>query len=178
MATNFPTSVDALTNPISNDSLNSPSHSLQHANANDAIEAIETVLVPAVNAWQTYTPTLSYGWANGNGTWTARYVQIGKTVHVNAYFIIGSSTTKGSGCDVSLPIAAANTALQLNSNAYCSIASNFYPIPIIAQSATTVRFKTLVANGIYGIYNDLSGTTPATFNTSDILYFGLTYESA
>lgn len=46
MPTNFPTSVDVLTNPVSNDSLNSPSHSAQHANANDAIEAIETFLLP------------------------------------------------------------------------------------------------------------------------------------
>ena len=45
MATNFPTSVDVLTNPVSNDSLNSPSHSAQHANANDAIEAIEGYLL-------------------------------------------------------------------------------------------------------------------------------------
>jgi hypothetical protein len=45
MATNFPTSVDTLTNPVSNDSLNSPSHSAQHANANDAIEAVETYLL-------------------------------------------------------------------------------------------------------------------------------------
>ena len=45
MATNFPNSVDVLTNPVSNDSLNSPSHSAQHANANDAIEAIETYLL-------------------------------------------------------------------------------------------------------------------------------------
>jgi hypothetical protein len=45
MATNFPTSVDALTNPVSNDSLNSPSHSAQHANANDAIEAVEDYLL-------------------------------------------------------------------------------------------------------------------------------------
>lgn len=44
MATNFPTSVDVLTNPTANDSLNAPSHSLQHTNANDAIEAIETKL--------------------------------------------------------------------------------------------------------------------------------------
>lgn len=42
MATNFPTSVDNFTNPTANDSLNLPSHSTQHANANDAIEAIET----------------------------------------------------------------------------------------------------------------------------------------
>jgi len=45
MATNFPASVDTLTNPVSNDSLNSPSHSAQHTNANDAIEAIETYLL-------------------------------------------------------------------------------------------------------------------------------------
>lgn len=41
MATNFPTSLDSLTNPSSGDSLNSPSHSGQHANANDAIEALQ-----------------------------------------------------------------------------------------------------------------------------------------
>ena len=41
MATNFPTSLDALTNPTANDSLTSPSHADQHADANDAIEALE-----------------------------------------------------------------------------------------------------------------------------------------
>lgn len=46
MPTNFPTSVDNFTNPTANDSLNLPSHSTQHANANDAIEAIETFLLP------------------------------------------------------------------------------------------------------------------------------------
>ena len=41
MATNFPTSLDNLTNPTSSDALNNPSHAGQHANANDAIEALE-----------------------------------------------------------------------------------------------------------------------------------------
>lgn len=45
MATNFPTSVDVLTNPTANDSLNLPSHATQHANANDAIEAIENAII-------------------------------------------------------------------------------------------------------------------------------------
>lgn len=45
MTTNFPTSVDALTNPTAGDALNSPSHSAQHTNANDAIEAIEGYLL-------------------------------------------------------------------------------------------------------------------------------------
>jgi hypothetical protein len=41
MATNFPTSLDSLTNPATTDQLSSPSHAAQHANANDAIEKLE-----------------------------------------------------------------------------------------------------------------------------------------
>ena len=41
MATNFPGSLDSLTNPTGSDTLSSPSHSSQHADANDAIEALQ-----------------------------------------------------------------------------------------------------------------------------------------
>ena len=41
MATNFPTSLDSLTNPQGTDSVQAVSHAAQHANANDAIEALE-----------------------------------------------------------------------------------------------------------------------------------------
>lgn len=41
MAINFPTSLDTLTNPSASDFLNSPSHSGQHSNANDILEALE-----------------------------------------------------------------------------------------------------------------------------------------
>lgn len=41
MATNFPASLDVLSNPQPNDSVELVSHSEQHSNANDAIEALE-----------------------------------------------------------------------------------------------------------------------------------------
>ena len=41
MAINFPGSLDNFTNPTSASPINSPSHADQHANANDAIEALE-----------------------------------------------------------------------------------------------------------------------------------------
>ena len=41
MATNFPTSLDALTNPTASDPLTNPSHADQHANVNDAVEALQ-----------------------------------------------------------------------------------------------------------------------------------------
>lgn len=42
MATNFPSNLDVLVNPQPNDSVELVSHSEQHANANDAIEALES----------------------------------------------------------------------------------------------------------------------------------------
>jgi len=42
MATSFPTSKDDFVNPQSTDSVQTVSHAAQHANANDAIEALET----------------------------------------------------------------------------------------------------------------------------------------
>lgn len=41
MSISFPTGLDTLTNPLSTSNLNSPSHSGQHSDANDAIEALE-----------------------------------------------------------------------------------------------------------------------------------------
>jgi hypothetical protein len=45
MATNFPGSLDAFTNPTSGDTLDNPPHDQQHADVNDAVEAIETALL-------------------------------------------------------------------------------------------------------------------------------------
>lgn len=42
MSTNYPTGLDTLTNPTATDAVATVSHSSQHANANDAIEALQT----------------------------------------------------------------------------------------------------------------------------------------
>jgi len=57
MATTFPTTLDQLLNPAATDSIEFVSHSAQHANANDAIEALEAKL--GVNN-STDTTTIDY----------------------------------------------------------------------------------------------------------------------
>lgn len=42
MATSYPNNIDEFINPNGSDQLSAPSHSEQHANANDAIEALQT----------------------------------------------------------------------------------------------------------------------------------------
>jgi len=66
MPTNFPTSVDVLTNPTAGNNLTSPSHSSQHANINDGMEAVQT--------FTAYVGARVYGSAAGtlaNATWVA-----------------------------------------------------------------------------------------------------------
>ena len=63
MATNFPTSLDSLTNPTASDTLDSSTvpHADQHANANDAIEALQAKV--GVNS-SAVTTSLDYKIAN------------------------------------------------------------------------------------------------------------------
>lgn len=74
MASNYPSSLDSFTNPTSTDSLDSPNHANQHADANDAIEAIETKLgigaSPAGSAIAGYVLTASTG---GTTNWQQPY---------------------------------------------------------------------------------------------------------
>lgn len=68
MATNYPGSLDTLTNPLPTDKQNNPSHAAQHGNANDAIEAIEAYLGTATNpAPGTITDRIETLEAGGSG---------------------------------------------------------------------------------------------------------------
>lgn len=44
MASSFPGAIDSFTDPLSGSALNSPSHSAQHADLNDAVEKVETYM--------------------------------------------------------------------------------------------------------------------------------------
>ena len=85
MSTNFPTALDTLTNPNPTDYLNSPSHAGQHANANDAIEALEAFLgingvelmkkiYPVGSVYINYSDSTNPGTLLGFGTWVATAV--------------------------------------------------------------------------------------------------------
>ena len=126
MATNFPTSLDALTNPTSSDSLSSPSHSAQHANVNDAVEALQAKVgvdgsavtssldyqLANIGTRATFTPTwTSTGTqpALGNGTLVGEWVRVQNLVMVTYNLTMGSTTTFGTGNYLfSLPTAASD----------------------------------------------------------------------
>jgi len=64
MATTFPTSIDSFTNPVAGNPMTSPDHATQHANANLAIEAIETFVGTTSARTATATPDLTVAASN------------------------------------------------------------------------------------------------------------------
>ena len=67
--TAYPTSLDTLTNPSGTDSVATVSHSSQHSNANDAIEAIEAKV--GIGASTPTSGTVLYGNGTGSSAWSA-----------------------------------------------------------------------------------------------------------
>jgi len=112
MATNFPASLDSLTNPTSSDSLSSPSHSAQHANVNDAVEALQAKVGADSSA---VTSSLDYKVAQLEAISHGKILQV-----VTSTYSTEESTTSTSFVDTSLtatitPSSATSKVLVLTS---------------------------------------------------------------
>ena len=133
-------------------------------------------------AWQSWTPT----WTNltvGSGTLSAKYVQIGKTVHFRIIFVYGSGSSVGSNPTFTLPVthvsyttpgsylqigygecydvgvASYNTAIRLNSTTVCQL--------YVLNGSTTVVQPTAITS-----------TSPFTWASGDGFAIQGTYEAA
>jgi len=89
MASGFPASIDNFTDPLSNSPLNSPSHSAQHADLNDAVEKIEEFAVPFGTIFPFAGSTAPTGWLLSFGQ------AVSRTTYSKLFTAI--STTYGSG---------------------------------------------------------------------------------
>lgn len=137
---------------------------------------IDTSVGTGLLAWQSWAPTLGGGWSNGNGTWSAYYCQIGKTVFVQASFIIGSTTTKGTGLTISLPVTAARAAFQ----SFIAMSSS-YQVGFLQGYIDTTSTCTLVAINVAGTYasrTSIGATVPATWATGNSIQLAFSYEAA
>ena len=108
MATNFPTSLDSLTNPTSSDSLNSPSHSAQHANVNDAVEALQAKVGADSSA---VTTSLDYKVAQLEAISHGKILQVLSVTKTNTF----TSSTVGyvDIPDLSIDITPASTSSKI-----------------------------------------------------------------
>ena len=130
-------------------------------------------------SWADFSPTWAGSGGNpslGNATVSTRYVQFGKTVHATYYYLMGSTTTFGSGnYSWTLPVTAARSAS--------------FSIGIVrvndAGSATYLGIASLVDTGKFECHetstvtpNKFTPTVPHTWNNLDKLHISITYEAA
>ena len=136
---------------------------------------IDTSVGTGLLAWQSWAPTLSGGWLNGNGTWSAYYATLGKTVFVQMQFTIGSTTTKGTTLTCSLPVAAKRANKQCF-NPMARIGGSIFNL--MAEFASTTTFTTYYDTGTNGQAGSITSAAPGTWATNDTIQFCFTYEVA
>jgi hypothetical protein len=167
VAISFPTSLDNFTNPSSGNTLDSPSHSLQHSDINDAVEAMQrkvgvgTAVAGSASAGQVLTIS-----AAGTSTWstptTPGLVQI-----------VPSSISVGSGSgsvDANGAVTfSAASSVSLN-GAFTSTYDN-YRIVISSKASADTDFNFRIRTGT----TDLSGGTDYFYGS---YYIGSTSSQA
>ena len=125
--------------------------------------------------WTTYTPS-NTGITLGNGTQTARYVKIGKTVTVSYRLVLGSTSSMSGAIYVGLPSTN-------NSFANCVVSvtdagsGNYLGVGAADPSTGSVLCRPNKANATYATWDD-NLTAMFTWAVNDELKFSITYEEA
>ncbi len=137
-----------------------------------------------VAAYTGYTPTVTQsGTVTTFSTNTARYVRVGKFVHVNGRLTVNNAGGAAGAniVTVSLPVTAASSENLYvgNGQIYDASANVLYPALVRLASTTTFDFLAL-ASAVSGAANLFLGTVQftAALATSDLIDFSLTYEAS
>jgi hypothetical protein len=134
-------------------------------------------------AWSAWTPALT-NMTQGNGTILANYVKIGRLVTARFTFILGSTSTMGTGPKFSLPVTA-STAVTGDSHyiGTCfmtDVASSIFTGTAQCRDTGTtalIRVSKTNAGGYVG-FADITATIPFTWASTYWLDVILTYEAA
>ena len=186
MATNFPTGLDSFTNPGTTSALNSPSHAGQHADINDAMEAVQAKI--GVNTttgtlfeWVDYTPSYN-DFTVGNATVISQYCRINEIVFWRFELEVGSTTAfhASSAPRISYPIAAEETWLAATGgNLFCEDTSGTdYYGALYRYSGTEVRLGYFNVSSNKIKFDSIDATAPFTWTTGDRLMFTDWYRPA
>lgn len=133
-------------------------------------------------AWSSWTPTFT-NLTVGNGTLTARYIQIGKTVFARLGFVFGNTSAVSGAVTFTLPVTAAALVAGSNMDIVGSAlmtdnSSNLNNGYVALNSTTKAILRGETASGTYVNLTDLSSTIPVTWATGYIIGLSFVYEAA
>lgn len=138
-------------------------------------DSAETTGLKWGGGWTTWTPTY-LNFTLGNGTVTARYQQIGKTVNFYVVVVLGSTSLVTGDIAISLPATNKQNDLYVLGVLGDSGVGNYTGAGLLFNGY--VYAKTEPANIAYVFYGDTSATAPFVWTTNDYLTFNGSYEVA
>lgn len=125
MASTFPGAIDSFTDPLSGSALNSPSHSAQHADLNDAAEKLETYMglvkvIPTsvTNGTLSATGTVTIGNAVSSVTVSGCFSSL-----YNVYKVVLNGGASSATCDLQIQLNGITTALYAHNLLYLTLGS-------------------------------------------------------
>jgi hypothetical protein len=133
--------------------------------------------VVSTGAWISYTPTFT-NVTLGNGTITARYNVIGKTLFIRFRLQLGSTSSVTGAPAVSLPAGFTSPLTNVFpiGEGYATISSvNYILTPVITGVSAMTAFTNL-ASGTFLAAGDMSATAPATWNNGSLLEMNVRME--
>lgn len=133
-------------------------------------------------AWQSWTPTFT-NLTIGNGSYTARYRQIGKVVYLRLTITMGSTSSVGTNPSFTLPVAATSYGASVGEvlygqAVYLDAGTNSYMGAIGLNSTTVSNFYRFGVSGGNITKGGLSSTTPFTWGNTDEMNVTGAYEAA
>jgi len=130
------------------------------------------------DAWTTWTPTLS-DITIGNGTVSAAYKQIGKTVFWEFRLVFGSTTSiTGANSFLNLPIAGKRTVSKSMIGQLIDANGSIYPSAIGYWIGESGFFLGVInTGGTYGTLSQITSTLPFTWTTNDVITYSGVYEA-
>jgi hypothetical protein len=128
--------------------------------------------------WAAYTPTFT-NFSIGNGTYVARWAQVGKVVFVNIIAYLGSTSSVTGVIYASTPTTAANISNISNHPAgiYDSTPFNIFIGACYFDTTTRVGLKAQGTAGTYATSAYTNATTPMTWANGDAFQFNFWYET-
>jgi hypothetical protein len=129
-------------------------------------------------AWTTWTPTLS-DVTVGNGTVSAAYRQIGKTVFWEFRLVFGSTTSiTGGNSFLNLPVTGKRVVSKSMVGQMIDANGSIFPSIGYWIGESGFYLGVINASGTYGTLSQITSSVPFNWTTSDSITYSGVYEVA
>ena len=189
MASTYPTTIDAFTNPTAASLLTSPSHAQQHSDINDAMEAVQTKLAignTVIGTYTNYSSSLTFagGVTVGNGTKVAYFCRVNNFVHFYGNFTLGSTSAITGNIQIQLPVSMDAATAELGFSVGLTYSYDVSTGILYAGDMFTVGLTGTIyaslwnASGTFVSRTAISSGNPFTWTTGDKFFFNVYYKAA